>query len=380
MAENYTPLENVKLGDTQVEFVEKIKNAIVQINQNMDDIENAGKVDEIQVNGANAVANKKVNLKNGTNISISKNTTGDITISSTAPDTKNTAGAKQSDYPLWLIGVAPKNGDYSQNVNPDADYATTGSGNVFMSDGTLFVYNEGDRQQVLDESHLAVINEKLGNLAGGMRFRGTVGTGGTVTALPSTAENGDTYKVKTKGTYANQSADVGDLFIAVKTGSTLTWDLVPSGDDGDVYTNTSWSSPNQIIVSGGSSGTTNKEVKASNVTINTTAMSGNATDVPASNVVKSYVDNAVIAVEITLNDADGWGETQQSGTTAVDGDKIYTYTGKPNYNPICVYNSNGEQLMVGLWVDGVNTVIRTNLATDIQGGTLIMMRQVARVK
>ena len=380
MAENKPTLENVYLGESTVDFVGKVQKAIEQINTNMDDIENAGKVDQIQVNGANAVADKKVNLKNGTNISISKNTTGDITISSTAPDTKNTAGAKQSDYPLWLIGAPPKNNDYSQNVHPDADNVVTGSGNVYMQDGTLYVYNNGERQQVLDESHYAVINEKLGNLAGGMRFKGTVGTGGTVTALPTSAENGDTYKVKTKGTYANQAAEIGDLFIAVKTGSTLTWDLVPSGDDGDVYTNTSWSSPNQIIVSGGTSGTANKEVKASGITINNTAMSGNGTDVPTSNVVKNYTDNAIIAVQITLEDTDGWGETQQSGTAGVDGDKIYTYTGHPNYNPICVYNANGEQVVVGLMVDGATTVIRTNLASDIQNGTLIMMRQVSRVK
>lgn len=62
-----------------------------------------------------------------------------------------------------------------------------------------------------------------------MVFKGTLGTGGTITSLPTAAaaNEGFTYKVITAGTYASQTAKVGDLFIS--NGSA--WVLIPSGDD-----------------------------------------------------------------------------------------------------------------------------------------------------
>lgn len=48
-----------------------------------------------------------------------------------------------------------------------------------------------------------------------MVFKGTIGTGGTVTALPATYKVGWTYRVITAGTYAGQNCEVGDLIIAL---------------------------------------------------------------------------------------------------------------------------------------------------------------------
>lgn len=55
-----------------------------------------------------------------------------------------------------------------------------------------------------------------------MTFKGTVGTGGTVTSLPRTYRCGDTYKVVSEGTYAGQFCEVGDLLIAMITRETST--------------------------------------------------------------------------------------------------------------------------------------------------------------
>lgn len=62
-----------------------------------------------------------------------------------------------------------------------------------------------------------------------MIFKGSLGTGGTITSLPtaSASNEGYTYKVITAGTYASQAAKVGDTFIS--TGSE--WVLIPSGDE-----------------------------------------------------------------------------------------------------------------------------------------------------
>lgn len=48
-----------------------------------------------------------------------------------------------------------------------------------------------------------------------MVFKGTIGTGGTVTVLPTTYKTGWTYRVITAGTYAGQNCEVGDLIIAL---------------------------------------------------------------------------------------------------------------------------------------------------------------------
>lgn len=48
-----------------------------------------------------------------------------------------------------------------------------------------------------------------------MIFKGTIGTGGTVTALPTTYKTGWTYRVITAGTYASQDCEKGDLIIAL---------------------------------------------------------------------------------------------------------------------------------------------------------------------
>ena len=62
-----------------------------------------------------------------------------------------------------------------------------------------------------------------------MIFKGSLGTGGTITSLPAAAagNTGYTYKVITAGTYASQAAKVGDVFVS--DGSN--WILIPSGDE-----------------------------------------------------------------------------------------------------------------------------------------------------
>ena len=74
----------------------------------------------------------------------------------------------------------------------------------------------------------------IDNLPEPMVFKGSLGTGGTITALPvnGTATVGDTYKVITAGTYDSKAAKVGDTFICLtKTSSANTWELIPSGDE-----------------------------------------------------------------------------------------------------------------------------------------------------
>lgn len=80
----------------------------------------------------------------------------------------------------------------------------------------------------------AFVQTAIDNLPEPMVFKGSLGTGGTITALPvdGSASIGDTYKVITAGTYASIAAKVGDTFICdSKTSSANTWTLIPSGDE-----------------------------------------------------------------------------------------------------------------------------------------------------
>lgn len=85
----------------------------------------------------------------------------------------------------------------------------------------------------------AYVRAAVEELPQAMIFRGTLGTGGTFTTLPTaTADTvGDVYQVIVAGTYESQSAKVGDLFVcAQEPGSspaTYSWVLVPSGNEPD---------------------------------------------------------------------------------------------------------------------------------------------------
>lgn len=105
-----------------------------------------------------------------------------------------------------------------------------------------------------------------------MIFKGTLGTGGTVTALPTTYKTGWTYRVITAGTYAGNVCEIGDLVIA----------LVDRNGSGNV--NTDWTVA-QTNVDGAlttAGGTVNgaldiqNELSANSATIGNMIVNGNA--------------------------------------------------------------------------------------------------------
>lgn len=102
--------------------------------------------------------------------------------------------------------------------------------------------------------------------ADAMRFKGTLGTGGTITALPASHKVGDSYKVITAGTYAGQKCEVGDMVICVTAGSTANdthWTVVQANVDGAVTGPASAVSGRVAVFNG----TTGKVIKDSGFTI-----------------------------------------------------------------------------------------------------------------
>lgn len=106
-------------------------------------------------------------------------------------------------------------------------------------DGTeKTIYNQSSLGSFYSTSK---VDEKL-NAVDAMTYKGTLGTGGTVTELPTTnVKIGDTYKVVTAGTWGTHACNVGDLLIATGTetngaiSSNLVWTYVPSGEGTDTH-------------------------------------------------------------------------------------------------------------------------------------------------
>lgn len=114
-----------------------------------------------------------------------------------------------------------------------------------------------------------------------MIFKGTIGTGGTVTTLPTTHDVGWTYKVITAGTYAGKVCEIGDMIISLisREGSAnedADWAVVQANIDGAV-TGPSSATNDSIAVF---DGTTGKVIKDGGKTIATlTSDAADAVDV-----------------------------------------------------------------------------------------------------
>ena len=130
-------------------------------------------------------------------------------------------------------------GDYIKNkpnLDLKADKVTNATGGNFASldsNGNI-VDSERSVEKVdnNDTSNLPTldkVNALLEAMPEPMQFKGSLGTGGTITTLPdvSSLNEGFTYKVITAGTYAGQIAKIGDTFISDGT----QWVLIPSGDE-----------------------------------------------------------------------------------------------------------------------------------------------------
>ena len=142
--------------------------------------------------------------------------------------------------------------------------------------------------------------------ADAMIYKGTIGTDGTITALPdTTAKTGWTYKVITAGTYAGVTCEIGDMIICLTDGSSstnATWTVVQNNIDGAV-TGPSSSVNNRVAIF---NGTTGKVIKDSGYTI--------GKSVPSDAV---FTDTKQFTITANANDDDVVVLSGSNGTNAV---------------------------------------------------------------
>lgn len=125
--------------------------------------------------------------------------------------------------------------------------------------------NTNTAQIATTEFVQALINSKIA-AADAMIYKGTIGKGGTATALPATHSVGWTYKVVTAGTYAGATCEVGDMIVCLNNGTTDNnddWSVVQTNIDGAV-TGPASAVTNHVAVF---DGTTGKVIKDSGFTI-----------------------------------------------------------------------------------------------------------------
>ena len=104
-----------------------------------------------------------------------------------------------------------------------------------------------------------------------MIIKGTIGTNGTVTALPTTYKTGWTYRVTSAGTYAEQVCEIGDLIIALvdRNGSGNTnsdWCVAQTNINGAITGVKSGDAYIQASQTGSVVTITHKDVAATNTT------------------------------------------------------------------------------------------------------------------
>ena len=142
----------------------------------------------------------------------------------TGSDGVTLTGTNFTNSGVRSIATGSSNGNISVNTNgTTADVPVKGLKSAAYKDVTNTYSSTGT-----DPVSGTAVASALTSLAP-MVYKGTLGTSGTITTLPTAAagNKGYVYNVITAGTYASQTAKVGDMFIS--NGSN--WVLVPSGDE-----------------------------------------------------------------------------------------------------------------------------------------------------
>ena len=205
-----------------------VTNGNLSINMSASDSENNTVNGEIIING-------------GSNIHIDQNELGNIELSATNTQLAATTTA------VNLTPASSTNGvKIVTTISDTASNAATGSFELVGADGIAISHNNnvitltGGAAGVIGNIK-DYVNQALADALGdldAMKFKGAISVADFNNLNPSTFESGWAYKFITSGTVTGASADVdiGDMVIMSQdTSNNWIYNIIPSGDDTDVY-------------------------------------------------------------------------------------------------------------------------------------------------
>lgn len=182
---------------------------------------------------ATAASPIKLTLKSG-NTTVADANIPKVSSSSAGVVPKGSSVSTQSQSTKFLredgTWAAPSYTSVSNYVKKDGTTAMTGDLN--MDSHKIIGVTDPTNDQ--DAATKKYVDDAVAGLPEPMVFKGTLGTGGTITSLPeaSSSNEGYVYKVITAGTYQSISAEVGDILVCrLVSGTTYEWVLIPSGDE-----------------------------------------------------------------------------------------------------------------------------------------------------
>lgn len=201
-----------------------------------------------------------------------------------------------------------------------ADAAMPRSGGTFTGAVTLNADPSAALGAATKQYVDAQITEKIA-ASDAMVFKGTLGTSGTVTAIPTTGVvKGDTYKVITAGTWAGSSCKVGDLLIALNSGdveaSTTNWAYVPSGNENE--TTIKYSTTTQNLTTSAKTGNITLAEGATKQVDTSMSSGSTSTKLPTTKAVADFVDGQVSTLNTAIDKkANASDLTSHTGNTTV---------------------------------------------------------------
>lgn len=187
----------------------------------------------LKLDSKNTTNDSSVVIAGGSNVTVTQDaSTKKITVAAVDTTVKTVAGASVKGGNGFNISVTDtKNATKSGTIDPQVKVGKTKTSTVHFVDGvaTLDVYSASD------------IDDKMKAL-NAMTYKGTLGTDGTISALPTTNVSiGDSYLVSTRQTINGSTVYPGSLIIARGTEDpatgyiigNITWDIVQSTQDSD---------------------------------------------------------------------------------------------------------------------------------------------------
>lgn len=260
-------------------------------------------------NNAQATADSKVgsvSLATGTN-----NGTLKLTVNGTATDNIAVKGLGSAAYTASSAYATAIQGTNADNAMPKAGGTFTGA--VTLNADPTAALGAATKQYVDSQ-----ITTKIA-ASDAMVFKGTLGTSGTVTAVPTTGVvKGDTYKIITAGTWAGSACKIGDLIIALSSGdieaTATNWAYVPSGNENE--TTIKYSTTTQNLTTSAKTGAITLAEGATKQVDTSISAGSTSTKLPTSAAVASFVEGKGYTTNVgTITGVSTTAPLSGSGTT-----------------------------------------------------------------